>query len=52
MENIISFLQQSWYWILLVILGIIILVKFIPRYKIAPPDKALIISGLIPRFSR
>lgn len=49
MENILSFLESGWYWILLGIAGLIILIKFIPRYKIAPPDKALIISGLIRR---
>ncbi|MBR2660403.1 MAG: hypothetical protein IKE15_03275 [Clostridia bacterium] len=49
MENIISFLQTSWYWILIGIALLIILLKFLPRYKIAPPDKALIISGLIRR---
>ncbi|MCR5566461.1 MAG: hypothetical protein K6F61_06385 [Clostridiales bacterium] len=49
MENIISFLQTSWYWVLIGIALLIILLKFLPRYKIAPPDKALIISGLIRR---
>ena len=49
MENILTFLQTSWHWILIGIAALIIILKFIPRYKIAPPDKALIISGLIRR---
>ncbi len=49
MEQIVSFLQTSWYWILIGIVVLIILLKFIPRYKIASPDTALIISGLIRR---
>ena len=49
METIFNFLQDSWYWILIVIAALIILLKFFPRYKIAPPDTALIISGLIRR---
>ncbi len=49
MENILSFLQSNWYWILIGIAVLILLLKFLPRYKIAPPDKALIISGLIRR---
>ena len=49
MEDVLKFLQQYWYWILLGLVGLIILIKFIPRYKIAPPDTALIISGLLRR---
>ena len=49
MNNILSFLQTSWYWILIGIAAVIVIIKFLPRYKIAPPDKALIISGLIRR---
>ncbi len=49
MENILTFLQTYWYWILIGIAVLILLLKFLPRYKIAPPDKALIISGLIRR---
>ena len=49
MEGILEFLQNSWYWILIAIAAVIFIVKFIPRYKIAPPDTALIISGLIRR---
>ena len=49
MQSIPAFLQTQWVWVLLVIVVLIILLKFIPRYKIAPPDTALIISGLIRR---
>ena len=49
MEDVLKFLQTNWYWILIAIAGIIFVIKFIPRYKIAPPDTALIISGLIRR---
>ena len=49
MENILTFLQTYWYWILIGIAGLILLLKFLPRYRIAPPDRALIISGLIRR---
>ena len=49
MENILYFLGNNWYWILIGIAAVIIVLKFIPRYKIAPPDTALIISGLIRR---
>ena len=49
MNDFLNFLVTGWYWILIAIVGLIILVKFIPRYKIAPPDTALIISGLIRR---
>ena len=49
MENIMSFLRQNWYWILTAVAAVIILLKFFPRYRIAPPDTALIISGPIRR---
>ena len=49
MENILTFLQASWHWVLIGLAVLILLLKFLPRYKIAPPDKALIISGLIRR---
>ena len=49
MQNIIHFIETSWHWILIGIVALILLLKFLPRYKIAPPDKALIISGLIRR---
>ena len=47
MDEFLAFLQTNWYWILAGIAGLILVLKFIPRYRIAPPDKALIISGLI-----
>ena len=40
---------QYWYWIPIGIIILILLVKLLPRYKIAPPDTALIISGLLRR---
>ena len=49
MNNVLTFLKTDWYWILIGITAIILIVKFLPRYKIAPPDRALIISGLIRR---
>ena len=49
MEEVLKFLQDNWYWCLAGIAGLIILIKFIPRYRIAPPDTALIISGLLRR---
>ncbi len=49
MNNILWMLQNNWYWFVIGIVALIIIVKFIPRYKIAPPDTALIISGLIRR---
>ena len=49
MENILGFLQTNWYWFLIGIAAFILLLKFLPRYKIAPPDTALIISGPIRR---
>ena len=49
MENALAFLQEKWWLILLTIAAIIALVKLCPRYKIAPPDTALIISGLLRR---
>lgn len=49
MGLILNFLQQHWSTILIVIVAFIILVKFLPRYKIASPDTALIISGLFRR---
>ncbi len=49
MEEILAFLQTNWYWILIGIAALILVVKFIPRYKIAPPDTALIISGFLRR---
>ena len=49
MDDILVFLQTNWHWFVIGIVAILILVKFFPRYKIAPPDTALIISGLIRR---
>ena len=49
MEEILAFLQTNWYWILIGIAAFILIIKFIPRYKIAPPDTALIISGFLRR---
>ena len=48
-NDFLSWLQNNWHWIVIAIAGIILVLKFFPRYKIAPPDKALIISGLIRR---
>ena len=47
--NIVQFLTNSWWVILIVIAAIFALVKLVPRYKVAPPDTALIISGLMRR---
>ncbi len=44
-----EFLLQNWHWILIGIVGLIIVLLFLPRYRIAPPDTAMIISGLIRR---
>ena len=46
---VLSFLLNNWYWIIIGIFLVILLFKFFPRYQIAPPDTALIISGLIRR---
>jgi len=43
------FLMQNWKWVLIGLVVLIILLKFLPRYKIAPPDTALIISGIFRR---
>lgn len=49
MQEVLTFLQNYWYWLLIGALAIVILIKFLPRYKIAPPDTALIISGWLRR---
>lgn len=49
MTEVLSFLQAYGVWIVVGIVVLILLLKFLPRYKIAPPDTALIISGLIRR---
>ena len=45
--DILRILSGNWYWIVAGIAVLIILIKFLPRYKIAPPDTALIISGIV-----
>lgn len=45
----LTFLQHNWYWFIVGIVGFILLLAFLPRYLIAPPDNALIISGLVRR---
>ena len=52
MNQFASFLTRNWYWILIGIGALILVLKFFPRYRIAPPDKAMIISGLIRRNYR
>ncbi|MBR3494752.1 MAG: hypothetical protein IKH38_04925 [Clostridia bacterium] len=47
MDEIVQFLVSNWHWILIGIVALIILIKVIPRYIIAPPDTALIVSGLL-----
>ena len=49
MEEFLQFLSGYWWVILVAIVGLFILIKLIPRYRIAPPDTALIISGLLRR---
>ncbi len=49
MGGVLESLLQYWYWVPIGIIAVIILIKFLPRYKIAPPDTALIISGFIRR---
>ena len=48
-SEFLQWMAQYWYWIPLGILILLALIKFFPRYKIAPPDTALIISGLFRR---
>ncbi|MDO4483353.1 MAG: SPFH domain-containing protein [Clostridia bacterium] len=48
-NSFLYFLSHNWMWVLLGLVVLIILIKFMPRYKIAPPDNALIISGLVRR---
>ena len=47
--DILQFLMTKWWIILIVAVGIFALIKLVPRYKVAPPDTALIISGLMRR---
>ncbi len=49
LNPILEFLSSYWYMIPLGIIALIILIKIIPRYIIAPPDTALIVSGLLRR---
>ena len=49
MEAFWENLVNHWYWLPIGLAILIVLVKFLPRYKIAPPDTALIISGLLRR---
>lgn len=49
MNGILDFFLTKWWTILLAILAVAAVIKFFPRYKIAPPDTALIISGLLRR---
>ena len=48
-RSFLDLLAAYWYWIPAGIAALILLIKFLPRYRIAPPDTALIISGLIRR---
>lgn len=47
--NALQILLGYWWVLPVAIVVIFILVKLLPRYKIAPPDTALIISGLLRR---
>lgn len=49
MTDVLNFLANYWYWVLGGIILLILLIVFLPRYKIASPDTALIISGLLRR---
>lgn len=46
---LLAFLVENWWMILLGLVLLVLLICFFPRYRIAPPDKALIISGLLRR---
>ena len=47
MTNFATMLSQNWYWIPIGIVILVLLIKLLPRYVIAPPDTALIVSGLV-----
>ncbi len=47
MEMVLQFLAEKWWIVLAALAGLYALIKLVPRYKVAPPDTALIISGLI-----
>ena len=51
MNDFLAWLQTNWYWVLIAVAAIIFILKFIPRYKIAPPDTALIIYGMSLMYS-
>lgn len=46
---LLAFLAENWWMILFGLVLLVLLICFFPRYRIAPPDKALIISGLLRR---
>ena len=48
-QGILQFLSQKWWLILVILAALYVLFKLVPRYKVAPPDTALIISGLMRR---
>ena len=48
-EVMLDLLYRYWWIIPVAIIALIILIKLLPRYKIAPPDTAFIISGLLRR---
>ena len=49
MNQLGNFLSTNWWMIPVGIIVLILLFKLIPRYRVAPPDTALIISGLFRR---
>ncbi len=48
-KAVLDFLTEKWWIILVAIVAVVAAIKLLPRYKIAPPDTALIISGLLRR---
>ena len=49
METTLAWFAANWWIIPLAIVALVLLLCFLPRYKIAPPDTAFIISGLLRR---
>lgn len=49
MEEVLAFLGANWYLFVIGAIALVLILLFCPRYKIAPPDEALIISGFIRR---